>query len=1124
MKMLLKSSFKQRQAWWLCAVLLAAMGRAACAQVPITNYNEFISQLNSAVASNNLVRITNFQTNAYISLEGDQTIQITRNVLIDGTTNGVVFDGTSSVRLFTVATNCMLILNNLQIINGVSTNGGAIYNNGVLLISNCIIAGNSATNISGTNGMTNSSGGNGLNGANGGSAEGGAIYSRGPLSIFNSVLGTNSALGGVGGSGGSGGSSLLFGGEGGNAGSGGSARGAAVYSTGSSNIFVYTEFFDNTCTAGTAGSGGSAGAGAFAGVGGQGADGGSAAGGAVYVTGPVYITNCVFAANSVTAGASGADLSGNNNGYNGGSAEGGGLYVPSSATNAYLENTVFFQNTCTGGAGGTATTGDFDGGNGGSALGGGVASAAALMTIRNCTAASNTLSAGTNGAGALTNGSNGSADGWDICRTAGLVKLSGSILSGGTNTTPNHMPNAYQLTDAGYNISSDSSLTQSSTNTLTNNIYVLLDTLVSGYGDVSVGPTNVSGPPFETEDIPDGSVAASFISGVPGVSFPATDEVGMPRGSPASAGAYELSPITIDTNAGPPMVNIDSQQTNFTEAGSTVTFSVDASPYDAYANALGFQWQLNGTNLFDNKTFIGSTSPSLTVTNLTAADQGMYQVVVGVSTLEGVATISNFFLIITNPVKITKQPASKSNVPVGSVVTLSVGVTGSPPFSFQWYVGTTQLSDTNEIAGSTTSNLTINPALPGDAGKYYVVAANYYNSKTSAVASLSINPQDKTKPTVAFSLPANGTRTNNLAITGKASDNAQVTNVNYWVTNVNDGRTVTSGTASLSSNGTTAKTWSISNAFLPGTNYVTVQSVDYSGNKSALETREFFYQVAAPFYLLVNPGGTVTGVPAVKGGPAPSNEAALYIGEGYKLTAKPAKNWQLANWMEGSSIAATGTALTFVMESNLVVTANFATNAAAAEKTKPSVAISSPKSNSRSTAPVLSGTASDRVQVLNVAYWITNLNNGVTTSQSGLAVLTNGTSWSITNALLPGTNILTVQSSNYAGLASALAKATFFYEAPIPFHLLVNPPAAMSWVTGVAAVKGNSPSNEAAVNIGEGYKLTAKPAKNWVLVNWMENTNLAGDGTTLSFIMESNLVVTANFASNAVSGAEGAGR
>jgi hypothetical protein len=1133
MKMLLKSSFTQRRAWLLlAALLLACFGCPAFGQLPITNYNEFASALKSGTnIINGFEVITNFQTNAYISLEGDQTIQITRNVLIDGFTNGVVFDGTSSVRIFTVATNTTLILKNLQVINGSSTNGGAIYNNGTLIISNCIISGNSATNISGTNGVANTSGGNGVNGGNGGSSAGGAIYSRGPLSIFNSVLGTNSALGGSGGTGGTGGNSLLFGGNGGNGGSGGSARGAAVYSTGSSNTFIYTEFFNNTCTAGSAGSGAASGTGSFVGIGGEGADGGAAAGGAVYVTGPVYVAHCVFAFNTVTAGAAGADLSGNNNGYNGGSAEGGGLYVPNTVTNAHVENSVFFQNTCTAGVGGTAT-GDFDGGNGGSALGGGLASAAALVTVRSCTLASNTLSAGTNGAGGLTNGENGVARGWDISETGGVLKLSGSIISGGTNVTPNRMPNAYQITDAGYNVSSDASLVQAFTNTLTNVLYVvMLDTLVSGYGNVGVGPTNVNGPPFETEDIEDGSIAAGFVPGVPGVSFPATDELGMPRGSPASAGAFELNPITIDSNAPPPTVTIASTETNaMTDAGGTVTFSVSSSSTDAYTNALGYQWQLNGTNLPDNPTFNGSTSSNLTITHVTPADEGMYQVVVGVSVLEGITTVTGFSLVITNPVKITAQPASKINVPVGSAVTFSVGVTGSPPYSFQWYMGTTQLTDgTNAdgtvISGATSNILTIDPALTNDAGKYSVVVANDYNTNTSALATLSVNPVDKTKPTIAFSSPAAGVRTNNPVITGTASDIAQVTNVIYWVTNINAGNVTTiSGTASLSSTGTTTKTWSITNALLPGTNHVTVQSVDFSGNESTFVTREFFYEVTAPFTVLIEPEesvGAVTGVASIKGDPAPSNGAALYIGEGYTLTAKAVLPWRLENWMQGANIAGTNATLNFIMESNLVVTANFTTNLAPiVEKTKPSVTITSPKANSRSPAPVLSGKASDAVAVLNVAYWLTNLNNGVITATSGTAVLSNGTNWSITNALLPGTNILSVRSSNYAGLSSATASVAFFYQMAVPIQLLIEPQASVGTVTGVASVKGDpAPPAQTSLYVGEGYKLTAKPAKNWLLVNWMEGANIAGTNATLTFIMESNLVVTANFESNSLVGA-----
>ena len=188
------------------------------------------------------------------------------------------------------------------------------------------------------------------------------------------------------------------------------------------------------------------------------------------------------------------------------------------------------------------------------------------------------------------------------------------------------------------------------------------------------------------------------------------------------------------------------------------------------------------------------------------------------------------------------------------------------------------------------------------------------------------------------------------------------------------------------------------------------------------------------------------------------------------------------------------------------------------ETSKPSVAIASPAANSRTNAPVLSGTASDSVRVRSVAYWVTNVNNGVWTALNGQAALTAGTgavsNWTIQRPLLPGTNILAVQSSNYAGLASPMESATFFYQATTRLQLAASP-AGMGTVTGVAPVKADAPpSNGAALFVGEGYTVTANPACNWYLTNWMTNGTVAGTNTSLAFIMESNLVVTANFATN----------
>ncbi len=215
-----------------------------------------------------------------------------------------------------------------------------------------------------------------------------------------------------------------------------------------------------------------------------------------------------------------------------------------------------------------------------------------------------------------------------------------------------------------------------------------------------------------------------------------------------------------------------------------------------------------------------------------------------------------------------------------------------------------------------------------------------------------------------------------------------------------------------------------------------------------------------------------------------------------------------------------------VSNSAAAVTSRVAQLTLSLERTRPSVAIVYPKAGSRTNAPVLSGTASDAVRVLNVSYWVTNRNNGMITILSGQAALTSGTglssNWTIPAAiLLPGTNILAVQSSNYAGLASPVERVAFFYRETSPFRLQVSP-AGMGTVTGTAAIKGDAlPSNGAALYVGENYTLTVKPTNNWLLTNWMENSSIAGSKTTLAFIMESNLFVTVNLGTNVFVGMAG---
>lgn len=238
----------------LAALLPSAVG-AASAQILVSDYTSLTNALASASY------ITNFLTNADITLAAGQTLEISNDVEIDGGTNSIVIDGGHVARLFHVHPNCRLILNNLQLLNGISSQGGAIFNEGVLLVSNSVLSGNAATNASGANGAPAPASGNGGNGAPGGAAAGGAIYSLGPLGLYFCVLGTNSVIAGNGGSGGSGAGSFIFSGNGGNGANGGSALGGAVFSSGPGNVFVATEFIGNQCIAGSGGGSGSAGQG-----------------------------------------------------------------------------------------------------------------------------------------------------------------------------------------------------------------------------------------------------------------------------------------------------------------------------------------------------------------------------------------------------------------------------------------------------------------------------------------------------------------------------------------------------------------------------------------------------------------------------------------------------------------------------------------------------------------------------------------------------------------------------------------------------------------------------------------------------------------------------------------------
>jgi len=158
-----------------------------------------------------------------------------------------------------------------------------------------------------------------------------------------------------------------------------------------------------------------------------------------------------------------------------------------------------------------------------------------------------------------------------------------------------------------------------------------------------------------------------------------------------------------------PLIIAQPQSTNVL-AGTNVTLSVTAfSP-----SPITYQWQFNGVDI------PGQTSPTLTITNVQFAQDGLYTVV-ATDSVDSITSQPAALRILIKPV-IVQGPISQSVV-TGGNVTFSVEITGNPaPFLYQWRQGSTVLA--NLVLTDKTAYFTLNNVQPGQAGLYRVVVTN----------------------------------------------------------------------------------------------------------------------------------------------------------------------------------------------------------------------------------------------------------------------------------------------------------------------------------------------------------------------------------------------------------------
>ena len=146
---------------------------------------------------------------------------------------------------------------------------------------------------------------------------------------------------------------------------------------------------------------------------------------------------------------------------------------------------------------------------------------------------------------------------------------------------------------------------------------------------------------------------------------------------------------------------------------------------------MSFQWYFNGTPLVDDGRISGSTTASLSISNITTADAGSYTL--AVTNFLGSTNSTAAVLTVLVPPTITMQPIGRS-VPPGLPTTFNATASGNPTPNYQW-----QLNGTN-IPGATSSSYLITAVGTNNLGFYHLVASNSVGVTVSADAQLTFGP------------------------------------------------------------------------------------------------------------------------------------------------------------------------------------------------------------------------------------------------------------------------------------------------------------------------------------------------------------------------------------------------
>jgi hypothetical protein len=220
---------------------------------------------------------------------------------------------------------------------------------------------------------------------------------------------------------------------------------------------------------------------------------------------------------------------------------------------------------------------------------------------------------------------------------------------------------------------------------------------------------------------------------------------------------WQFGYLPMFTNSLPAASNVN--------AGASVTFNIGISGSLNVQNFFGGTgataystnslpnvfWYKNGTTLIASQTNVLGPISSATYSNtavvaslplngVSSADNGNYTVVV--TNYWGSITSSPVALTVSSgsafaPVITTNPPASLSLL-AGQNSTISVTVTGTPPYYYQWRDGGANLANGGVYSGVFTNTLTLTAVNTNNSGSYTVAITNVAGAITSSVTALSV--------------------------------------------------------------------------------------------------------------------------------------------------------------------------------------------------------------------------------------------------------------------------------------------------------------------------------------------------------------------------------------------------